>query len=479
MKTIKNHDWMIAISAIIFGYLFYYQLIGVNYFIFSLIQLSIIFWISSKENRTRKWWAVAIGVVISATAALLFGSLLSALGCAIGLVLLSAITLNKSTSVVIAFFNSIYSAFSGLILLLKSKLESMEEATEETKPNNVKKNVLIIATTALVGILFFALYRQSNVQFKEWTDKIDLSFISFAWILFTLMGYYFIYLMYRPFYIKEVQEYDQNAPNELQPKEEEIDSKLISTNTKLQWGVTLLITLNVLLLSVNITDIVYFLGNDKNETTDYSLQVHQGIDALIFSIILAITVILYFFGGSLNFISGNKRLRQLAQFCIIQNVVLIGFTALRNVEYVEAFFLTYKRIGVFIYLICCIIGLFFTFIKINRIKTNWFLVRKVSWTIYFSLFWTPLVNWDSLIINYNFNEAENNPKALDISYLLRLPKVNVPLIEKRIQASKHSAYFMNQYNDSKSIYGDYSNETIFLVENDWRSFNVRSYRNGL
>ena len=80
MKTIKNHDWMIAISALIFGYLFYYQLIGVNYFIFSLIQLSIIFWISSKENRTSKWWAVAVGVVISATSALLFGHLLSALG---------------------------------------------------------------------------------------------------------------------------------------------------------------------------------------------------------------------------------------------------------------------------------------------------------------------------------------------------------------------------------------------------------------
>lgn len=477
MKKITAQDKMMIVSAIIFGYLFYYQSIGVNYLIFTTLQIAIIAYISTKENRTLKWWGVLIGTFISAVSALLYGSLLSAFGSVFGLVMLSSITLNKNSSVVMTIFNTIYSSLAGILLLIKEKLEKLDEEKQEDAPSNTNKNALIFITTSVLGLIFFFLYRQSNVHFKEWTDKIDLSFISVGWIFFTLLGYYLIRTIYKPYSIEELQEYDLNAPNDLQLKGTEIDSLFISTQTKLQWGITLFITLNLLLFTVIITDFVYFFTEHKGEEINYSLQVHQGIDALIFSIILAIAIILYFFGGKLNFIKENKKLKQLAKFWIIQNAILVLLTAFRNIEYIQAFFLTYKRIGVFIYLACCLVGLFYTYIKISAVKTNWFLVRKVSWTIYVMLIWTPIVNWDSVIIHYNFNHAENNPKALDIFYLYSLPKVNHVMIEERIKQSKHVEMYQIQYDSCEDLELDYPRYSINTKYKDWRSFNFRAYEN--
>lgn len=474
MNQIKKIDWMIAFSAILYGYLFYKQTIGVNFSIFTLTQLFIISYISTKESRNTNWWMVTIGIVLSAMSALLYGTLLSAIGCVFGLILLSAITINKNTSVVIAFFNAIVSSFFGFILIIKSKLEISEDKKEEKQHPSIKKNVIITLITCFLAVVFFSLYRQSNAQFKDWTDKIDLSFISFNWVVFTLMGYYFIYLLYRPFSIQKIQEYDINTPNQLKPKDNEIDSKYLSITSKLQLGVAIISTLNIVLLLVNATDIVYLFATPSSNIGDYSSQVHQGIDALIFSIILAIAIILYLFGGNINFLTENRRLRQLTQFWIIQNCVLIGFTALRNYEYIEAYFLTYKRIGVFIYLSCCIVGLVFTYIKISKLKTNWFLVRKVGYTIYFMLMWTPIINWDSIIINYNFDRAENNPNALDLTYLLKLPKVNYPIIEKRINQSSHVNLFLPQYTNFVEFEEELNSYRVNQKDLGWQSFNFRS-----
>jgi hypothetical protein len=149
---------------------------------------------------------------------------------------------------------------------------------------------------------------------------------------------------------------------------------------------------------------------------------------------------------------------------------LVIFTGLKNIEYVQEYFLTYKRIGVFIYLICCLVGLFFTFLKIQSIKSNWFLVRRVGWSLYALSIVTPLINWDALIINYNFAEARHNPEKLDLDYLVSLPKVNYPLIIDKLdnyegEVTAETYYQLEKVKEFKYEY----------YQSDWRSFNVRKY----
>ena len=59
-----------------------------------------------------------------------------------------------------------------------------------------------------------------------------------------------------------------------------------------------------------------------------------------------------------------------AKIWIILNAVLIVSTIIKNSEYVSSFGLTYKRLGVYAFLILAIIGLVYTFLKIAKQKTK-------------------------------------------------------------------------------------------------------------
>jgi len=500
MKNLKTNDWMIAISGLVFGILFYRQDIGINYSLFTLLQLIGLFLISEKEKRNVQWYISFFGGALAVVSVFLYGNLLSALSCFFSIIVLASQTIDNRTSVLISLFNGFLSYFTGIYHLATSlnertssttppiveteagtttptldlNQEETQQPEEDSKQDKMFKTVVLFVASLGVAMVFFLLYRSANAQFKELTDKIDLSFISMSWIFFTLLGYYLIYFTYNQKNIKEIQKYDTETSNILEDKDDTKTKPLMSTGTELRWATMLFIMLNLLLLSVNFIDISYFAGWLKTATaeTNLSANVHQGINAIITSIIFAVIIILYFFKGKLNFISNNKTLKKLAQFWILQNIVLVLFTALRNIQYVESFFLTYKRIGVFMYLIFCIIGLIYTFIKVQNVKSNWFLVRKVSWAIYAISILTPIINWDSFIINYNFNHAEKTPTQLDVNYLLTLNPVNYGLIFDRMEQSKNKNYYLSE------VVGEHHKKDKFKKASryyDWRSFNLRNH----
>src|SRR5690606_9210762 len=71
----------------------------------------------------------------------------------------------------------------------------------------------------------------------------------------------------------------------------------------LKAGFNLFVLLNLLILSVNITDLVFLWGGaELPEGVSYSQMVHQGVGSLIFSIILAVSVILFVFNGKAKFL---------------------------------------------------------------------------------------------------------------------------------------------------------------------------------
>lgn len=479
MRTIKKSDSLIAVSAITYGILFYQQSIGINYTIFTILQMLGLYFKSDTKQRNGNWWLAFTGAAFGAIGALWIGSLLAAIGSIVSIVILAALTINNKSSVIVSLFNGIYSFSTGLFHIIgKFNTEVIESTDVKSIGKNGKKAILFVASL-LVALLFLILYRSANDQFKALTDKIDLSFISIGWIVFTLVGYYLIYFTYNQRNIEKVQTFDTEAPNDLADDEATNgDISFMSLPTQVTWAKMLLVMLNVLVLSVNFLDLTYFTGMiPVNTELDYSANVHSGVNAIIFSIVLAVGIILFFFHGKINFIKDNKTIKRLAQIWIVQNAGLILFTALRNVHYVEAYFLTYKRIGVFFYLAFCLIGLFYTFVKISTIKTNWFLVRKVSWSIYALAIVTPIINWDALIINYNFEYAESHPKDLDLSYLSALPEVNTALINQKIEESSNKEYYLVQFENSEN-YGidqEIRRQRQDYSKYDWRSFNIRGY----
>ena len=83
--------------------------------------------------------------------------------------------------------------------------------------------------------------------------------------------------------------------------------------------------------------------------------------------------------------------------------MLIISTIIKNLEYVTAFGLTYKRLGVFAFLLLAIVGLFITYWKIYQRKTNAYLFNQMIWYFYGTLLLCSFINWGSLITNYNIS----------------------------------------------------------------------------
>jgi len=192
-------------------------------------------------------------------------------------------------------------------------------------------------------------------------------------------------------------------------------------------GIISFAALNLLLLMLNTIDITT-LWFGYEPSGNFSGELHQGTNSLIFSIVMAMAVILYYFRGNLNFYHKSKTLRLLAYVWMVQNFILIISVFIRDGYYIEFHGLTHKRIGVLVFATLCIIGLATVYFKVAKQKTIFYLF-KVNGNIWFALLLTfTLINWDILIVKYNF--AHNKSIALDADYLLSLSEKTLPLLDK-------------------------------------------------
>ena len=126
---------------------------------------------------------------------------------------------------------------------------------------------------------------------------------------------------------------------------------------------------------------------------------------------MAILVILFYFKAGFNFDQSAKYLKLFAKIWIVLNVVLIFSTLAKNTEYIINLGFTYKRLGVYAFLLLSILGLLFTFLKIQNQKTNAYLFNQMFWCFFTTILVCSYVNWGSFITSENMKR-----KNLDVVY---------------------------------------------------------------
>jgi phosphatidylserine synthase len=192
--------------------------------------------------------------------------------------------------------------------------------------------------------------------------------------------------------------------------------------------------------------------------SSFSNQVHSGIYALIASIVIAIVIILYFFRGNLNFYKENKNLKLVAYIWIVLNTLLVVNIIIKDAQYIYYFGLTYKRIGVLMYLLLTIIGLVTTSIKVKNIKNFWYLFRINTLAAFTILVVSCTINWDSYITIYNLNYS----KSMDFKYLIELSDNNTFILKNHFD--KHD---LDDYKTS-AVNKKYKNYLKMLNKNSWQ-----------
>jgi hypothetical protein len=188
--------------------------------------------------------------------------------------------------------------------------------------------------------------------------------------------------------------------------------------------------LNILLLAVNIVDVRWlWFGFRAAPGFDLTQFVHEGTYVLIFSILLAAGIMLWFFRRNLNFYKpGLPLLRWGATLWVVQNAVLAVSVGLRNYYYIAATELAYKRIGVYGFLLLTLFGLGTVLLKIWQRRSAFSLVRLNSWAAYALLLALAAGNWEIWIADYNLQPRFTH---LNIGFLLTMPPRVLPVLAAR------------------------------------------------
>ena len=179
---------------------------------------------------------------------------------------------------------------------------------------------------------------------------------------------------------------------------------------------------NALALVLNVTDVfTTWLAEPSASGTVLKRGVHEGTWTLVMAILAAAAVMGYAFRQNPP---DATRAKKLALAWLAQNAAMALTVALRNHHYVDAYGLTYKRIGVYLFLACAAAGLYLLGRKVWRGGGFEALVRRQAWVVYGVLAAAALANWPGLITRYNLSEAR---REVDAAYLRGLQPYNVPV----------------------------------------------------
>lgn len=479
----KKNDYLLLTATGAYSFLFYQQNAGINFLLFTITLLVIISIGNTELLKNKKWlWSAAL-CLVSAVSVFINSSALSIIANVISLLLLSGISFSTSTSGLFSFLFSCYSVVSVPVYMI---IDSVKRLQFRNDLSSDKKGYKVIATflVLLLSILFLNMYKSSNPLFAENTKWINLDFISFNWICFTISGCLLMYAFLYHRVIAPVGTWENKLPL-LNKQVSESEQSKKQFETERYAGLLLFVMLNLMLVILNCGDIqtLYFNGGLPKNIT-HSDFVHSGVGIIILSIIIATSLIMYLFRNEFNTVKNNKALMIFVYLWIAQNVLMLSSTAFRNQIYIHDFNFTYKRIGVYVWLTLAAFGLLIMLWKIYKKKSNWYLIRTNVAVWFTTLALCSLVSWDKLITNYNI---QNKPIAqVDFYYLFSLSDANIPelmAVKKKsefvffnsklknyVSASSCERYYSETYTQllNQKIYHYLSDYT-----NDWRSFDLR------
>jgi hypothetical protein len=321
-----------------------------------------------------------------------------------------------------------------------------------------------ITLSALLMFVFASLYASSNPLFEKALDSIDLGFIGSGWFWFTILGFLLYFNLLNPYDPDRLLALDRQFSDNLSaPGEPLSEGRLKRLKQENLWGTMTMSSLNALLIFYLALDWIYLGQQNLQSPASQSEAVHAGVEALIFSIVLAMGLLLIFFRGDLNYFTGKRWLCRLSLFWLALNGLLLFQVLLKNSLYVYYSGLTGKRLGVFLFLILVGIGLGTVLLKIQKKRSLMFLIRRNSLAVFMVLTGCIALPWGPMITAYNLRALS----APDLEYLLKLPNDNSIQLQEFVKAHPDKVTPEQRQRISER----YRNYTEAEAARNWREWN--------
>lgn len=405
----KNRSLIYFVCIAVYTYLFYDQSMGINFLIFPILILLSMLYLGFKKT----YIVPFIGLICTGLGIFLYDESPAIALHIISVLILFGFLTDSIKSIYLAPIMGGISGFLSLILKVFSVFSNPDARLSQIRLN--RSNAFSISIALLVTLLFGSIYAKANPLFSDLLSFIAFPNYEINWelVLIIIAGSVMMAAVFYPFRTEFANIVEDKMPSFLSVIQDKIeDSALLNAlKNENKAGIIMLSMLNVLILFFNLFDVINLTkGIVLPNGLTYSQYVHDGVNLLIISVILAIGVILFFFRGNLNFYENNQLLKKLTFVWLIQNTILLLLVAQKNMSYIAAYGLTYKRIGVFVFLLLTIVGIALTYIKIIHKKTIWYLFRTGLTTAYLTLCLLMVFNWNAIILRYNLNYAQVQDK---------------------------------------------------------------------
>lgn len=322
-----------------------------------------------------------------------------------------------------------------------------------------------VGLSLLLLWIFGSLYAASNPLFEGLLDRFNLSFLSPGWIVTTLIGFLLYRNLLAPYDPSLLERFEAGLPGTLpipeRPFSEPTQGRLAVENL---WGLMALGSLNAMLFVYVILDWVYLAGEGPATAASHSQAVHQGVYALLVSVLLAMGLLLVFFRGHLNFYAKNNWLKRMAYLWMALNALLLCHAAFKNTLYVAHSGLTGKRLGVYLFLLLVGFGLATVLIKIRRLKSLMYLLRVNSAALYAVLIFALTLPWGNWITAYNLRYIADP----DLEYLMELSSWNAHQLHAYAREQGQSL----EPDQSREIEERYRKARERIAARNWREWTL-------
>ena len=406
---------VLFVGVVLFVALFYNREPGLNFSLFAILAwLAIVLTTESENHKPTFWWlTAALGIATGAFA--WYGDPVSFLAVFASLVALTCKAHQPVMNVLLVPFAGAANFIS--FLFRAPVLTSWLPVNGIFTAAFYKKAVYYFLIPAMLATIFLVVYSSSSDLFQSFfyinwnADFLQIGFLS-ALGFFLMFCFVHYWAPSQLFLVNnKLNDHFQEAYRLSLEGPQHPDAGFYRKSAEISF-----ILLNILVLFFIVTYCIEQFGH-INRAGSLSSALHERVYLLIFSIAMAILVIMLFFKGRLNFDAKARLLRNSAYVWILLNLFLAGVVALKNNQYIEAYGLTFKRIGVHIFLLLCITGLLLTILKIKNRKTNAYLAGRMLWVFYTTLIIGCVVNWSWIVTKYNLAHAQ----TFDLQYAQRLP----------------------------------------------------------
>ncbi|MCL1667159.1 DUF4173 domain-containing protein [Elizabethkingia ursingii] len=399
----KTHH-LILLTTFLFVTIFYNENMGLNLSLLAIIYAALTLFNTPKRNKTRVFFILFITSILSAGAFAWYGDFPSFLALVSSLILLSFRSKSRKLKTLFILPIVVTNCFTFLC-----RFFSFDKwLPQKNSSGTWQKLLAVILIPAFFVFIFFVVYTYGSDQFANLFTNInwDINF----WQLFCLgiLGF-FLAFNYWNFVIERLiykqQSILDNDFNDgakiLKPTYSDlgIDAERMS-------GVVTFLLLNILLVFFIVSYNYEQFYEVPKTPVQFSEETHERVGAVIFSIIMVILVIMFYFKSTFNFDPKAKLMQLLAKVWIVLNTVLLFSAMMKNNEYIVNYGLTYKRLGVYAFLILATIGLGITFIKIHKKKTNAFLFNTMFWFFYATVLLISFINWGGIVTRENIKRKD-------------------------------------------------------------------------